>query len=464
MSDVLNKISDVFRNYINYDTVNNFSDKKLRNARIPLVDFISFRFLYTDKNATHESITSKLNDINDTNFTRQAYVEKEKYIPVEFYEHLLNKIIELANNSLNPKQQYIDNNEECENNDPEYQLLGVDGVYNTGPDRIPILNLGLFNITQNVPLDIEYEGEGNRNKEIKVLTEYIKNNIDEFKKYILVADRAYHSHDFFNFLIENNIKFVIRAKGNGNTLNSKKKLNSGLSKKNRDLIKKIRRNVRVIKSKKSYNKSANISKSKKSKNIIQFKQESNYTLITNLKNRDKYSNNSIIEYYKSRWDIEVFFKHIKYNFKFQNLDEKDQDQYKKLYICELILMHIVKFIENEYIKNHKEIFNEEGLIKSINKSNLIKGIFDTRLIIDLITGNVTEKSYKSICKYIVISINEKGRSFPRSSKTPFSKWYIKDYSERTKYARIINAIINEEVNKLPKNLKTLAQKIKIMTR
>ena len=104
------------------------------------------------------------------------------------------------------------------------------------------------------------------------------------------------------------------------------------------------------------------------------------------------------------------------------------------------------------------------MIKSINKSNLIKGIFDTRLIIDLITGNVTEKSYKSICKYIVISINEKGRSFPRSSKTPFSKWYIKDYSERTKYARIINAIINEEVNKLPKNLKTLAQKIKIMIR
>ena len=49
MSDILNKISDVFRNYINYDTVNNFSDKKLRNARIPLVDFISFRFLYIDK-------------------------------------------------------------------------------------------------------------------------------------------------------------------------------------------------------------------------------------------------------------------------------------------------------------------------------------------------------------------------------------------------------------------------------
>lgn len=118
MSDVLNKISDVFRNYINYDTVNNFSDNKLRNARIPLVDFISFRFLYTDKNATYESITSKL---NDTNFTRQAYVEKEKNIPIEIYEHLLNKIIEFANNSLNPKQQYIDNNE-----DPDYQLLGVD--------------------------------------------------------------------------------------------------------------------------------------------------------------------------------------------------------------------------------------------------------------------------------------------------------------------------------------------------
>ena len=434
MLNVLDKISDIFKNCINYDTVNNFSDKRLRNSRIPLAVFILFRFLYTDKNATHESITSKLNDINNTNFTRQAYVEKEKNIPVKFYEHLLNKFIGLTNELLIPKEQYVDNNEERNNNeDQEYQLLGVDGVYNTGPSRAPILNLGLFNITQNVPLDIEYEGEGNRNKEIKVLTEYIKNNIDEFKNYILVADRAYHSHEFFNFLIENNIKFAIRAKGNGNTLNSKKKLDPAISRKNRDLIRKIRRNVRVIKSKKSYNKSADISKTKKSKNIVRFKQESNYTLITNLKDKTKYSNNLIIEYYNSRWDIEVFFKHIKYNFKFQNLDEKDQDQYKKLYICELILIHIVKLIESQYIKNHKPLFNEkDGSIKSINKSNLIKGIFDTRLIINLIMGNVTERSHTSICKYVVIYVNEKGRSFPRSSKTPFTKWYIKDYSERTK--------------------------------
>ena len=47
-----------------------------------------------------------------------------------------------------------------------------------------------------------------------------------------------------------------------------------------------------------------------------------------------------------RWDIEVFFKYIKNNFKFQHLNEKDQhDNYSKLYLAELIITHLAKIIQ-----------------------------------------------------------------------------------------------------------------------
>ena len=47
--------------------------------------------------------------------------------------------------------------------------------------------------------------------------------------------------------------------------------------------------------------------------------------------------------------------------------------------------------------------------------------------------------------YIIIITNEKDRSFSRNAKTPFTKWYIKGYSEMTKYAKIVDAILNLEL-------------------
>jgi len=49
------------------------------------------------------------------------------------------------------------------------------------------------------------------NEKIK-LQEYILTNIDKFKNKIIIADRAYHCYDFFKFLNNNNIKFIIRMK------------------------------------------------------------------------------------------------------------------------------------------------------------------------------------------------------------------------------------------------------------
>lgn len=60
-------------------------------------------------------------------------------------------------------------------------------------------------------------------------------------------------------------------------------------------------------------------------------------LVTNIKNN--FSNNTILNTYRLRWDIEIFFKYIKYNFKFQNMKEDKVKQYKKMYLCELIITY-----------------------------------------------------------------------------------------------------------------------------
>ena len=65
------------------------------------------------------------------------------------------------------------------------------------------LNMGFFNVTDNVPLDIKFYGKQNKNK---------------LSNIIFVLDRAYFKYDFFNYLDKLNIKYVVRIKSNSKLL------------------------------------------------------------------------------------------------------------------------------------------------------------------------------------------------------------------------------------------------------
>ena len=116
--------------------------------------------MYTHKSTTMQELVSNINAINDSNFSRQAFDSKDINIPVKFYESLFYQIKDLHNKSLSS------NNEDT--------LLGIDGVYNTPLDRKPMLNLGVFDISNNVPIDVTYLGNQNRNKETKAFVSYVK--------------------------------------------------------------------------------------------------------------------------------------------------------------------------------------------------------------------------------------------------------------------------------------------------
>jgi len=57
---------------------------------------------------------------------------------------------------------------------------------------------------------------------------------------------------------------------------------------------------------------------------------------------------------------------------------------------------------------------------------------------------------------------EKGLSNPRISKRPFTKWYVKNYSDLYKFAKIIEGIENDDLSALNKNLKLEALNITII--
>ena len=194
---------------------------------------------------------------------------------------------------------------------------------------------------------------------------------------ILVLDRAYCSYDFINYLMTTNYKFIIRFRNNCKNFNLiKENQKTRILKycdvfetilpfnKYEDYIKKqdisnknnIKKatiknkndtlhtqndvpNINVI-NKKDINKVAKKNKQATQKNNDLVKPFKNakitmfyeYTLVTNL-SIETYDDNKVKELYKQRCSVELFFKLLKYNFKFEHLKEhnadKNYDKYKK---------------------------------------------------------------------------------------------------------------------------------------
>jgi Transposase DDE domain len=437
---LVENFNNIFKNECNYKRINEICNIKMRNNKkgIKLTNSIYYRFLYAKKDMTKDRIVSLINYKNGTEFTRQSYNSKENNIPIQIYINIFHKIQSFYNCNYNEEKNF--------------NLIAIDGTYNNDNDRKEMLNMGFYNISNGIPIDVKLYGKENKNKEISCAINYIMNNMNHFKNNIIVCDRGYHSYDFFNFLIKNNLKFIIRIKGNGDNLDSSNIFKTKIA--NYDKINEIKNKVRIIRYEKIIEKTIYSSNSKKKIETHSLKIKNDCVIVTNLLDENIFSKEIILDYYRSRWDIEVFFKYIKYNYKFQHLNVKSSMEYAKMYVCELILTYMAKLIEKYYLKE----FKITKKIK-INKSNLINGIFDV-LLNDILNSELTEDKLNEFCKtYIKIIYNKENRSFPRTSKTPFTKWYVKGYSNQTKYMSIIEAIKGNDLSNLNKNLKTIAKRI-----
>jgi len=451
-------INKIFTDMCNYTSINNLNETQLRNKKngIHLSDAIYYKFLYAKLNTTKLSIVSQINNINNTSFTKQSFESKENNIPTTLYENIFCKIVAFYNTN-------------CNSENKNETVVAVDGTcsndikYNVG------LNMGYYNVTNEIPIDIVLEGSENRNKEVNSFIKYIKEHINKFKNVIFVCDRFYYTYELLKFLNDNNLKYVIRVKGSGNNLSDVNIQTKNV--KHKDIINVLHTKTRIIKCTNEYDKIVYNIKSKKEKQQKHYlKVKNDCILVTNLMDLDKYSDNKVLDLYRSRWSIEVFYKYLKFNFKFQHTNEKDKEKCERLNICELILIYIAKILEHFYLKtitiSSDTITKKNKEVKKcsvkINKTNFTTGIFDV-LLYDIIRGKLTKEVIVRFCKsYVHVTKNETGRSYPRTSKKPFSKWYVKGYSIQSKLITIIDAIVNGKLNDLDKNAKLIAKNIKIV--
>lgn len=420
METFINKLNHTFKNNITYKSINNINNVQLRKSKINLIDLIYYQFEYSVIGKTKNSIISQINLTNNENIHSTCFLKKQNNISLNWYNQLFSKISNLCDEFI-----YSSNNASNKIN-----LIGFDGTYSNDSKQNISLNLGIFDITNKIPINLVFEGVKNRNKEISCATKFIKNNVKLFEKSIIVMDRGYFSYNFIDFLIEHNINFIIRARNNVKILK-------------RNDIKYVRYNEKITKT--SFLKSRKRGESMKK---ITYSVNNECILITNIKNQPK---NVLLEMYRSRWEIETYFKFIKSNFKIQHTKEKNTSNVKKIFICSLILSKILATLKH-ITKNN-----------NINNTNLMNGLIEPLFLKKLLSGTLDMNFMNTFCKiYIKKSYNKCNRHFPRISRVPFTKWYVKNYSINAEINEILEAILNNKINELHKNKKIKALKIDII--
>ena len=466
------------------------------------------------------SITmKKLNQYKNT-----TLYEKEQNIPLSFYTGLLKNIYEVHNKLFN--------------NNKKFKVIAVDGTYNnTNIHNVKqfletSLNMGFYNITDDIPFDLPFCSLKNKNNEVKQLIEYIDENKKYFENIILVADRGYCSYDLINLLDKYKIKYVVRFRNNCKNFNK-------IEKKNYRMITKVIKYTDQIDNVYTDN---YLIDNKKFQNVG-FEYTDEYKILTNLD--DSYTYDDILELYHKRWNVEIFFKIIKNNYKFEDLritNNNGNDILYKKHNIKILIVYLINSIiskahstinnvkeegtfktrifknkkfknnnmqnkkktlkcknkkeeivinvslkdnpniliniknknnkneqlnENNKNKQLNEINKNEQLIKNnekkcnvkVNKSLSIKGTF--KLLYYIIKSKLTVEKLKKHCnmyiKYIKTEMNLKKK---RICKTPFKKWYVKGYTDKSDTYKIILYLLGflKEVNS---NLKMCSKNYKI---
>ena len=266
-----------------------------RKSKLSFKDVLLYCLEYTKNDKTKIDLINKYNKdkVKNKKISRTTFYEKETKISFSYYSDVYHKLILIIKNYFN--------------NNNKNTIIAVDGTYtNTNIKNIKdyletSLNMGFFDVSNDIPIELIFKGEESKNKEIDALQKYITENKKKLNNAIFVLDRAYCSYKFVSFCYLNKIKYVIRFRNN--CINIPK--NNRIIKFNQSTYETVKNNdidKQLIDNKKF--------------SSVSLKIINEYTLITNLDLKD-YNNDKIKEIYNSRWNVEVFFKIIKIVLNFQ---------------------------------------------------------------------------------------------------------------------------------------------------
>jgi hypothetical protein len=448
--EILNTIKPFFEKEIK-DNTKTFIYK----SKVSIEDLLLYRFNYIEKGFTFSRVVGVINDNklkqnNNKIFKLNSISTKDNLIPSFIYKNIYNYLLVEFN------KIFKFNN----------KIIIIDGTYSNtnikhNGNVETSMSLIFYDPDNSLSLDVNFTGGDKKNNEKIKLQEYIVNNIDKFKNKIIILDRAYHCYDFFKFLNNNDIKFIIRMKDK-DPKNKNKNFETI-----KNYIKIYKHNCKNIKT--VYDKDKKQIKKEKIEIV---------KLATNIKNLKE---DKIYELYNKRWSVEENIKQFKSNFKFQVLNEHKEDNYQKIFYCELIEMIIktclIKLYNIKKNINIKLKQQNNNIIFKLNENLIIAGIKDI-LIKDVINSTVDFDKINNIFKtHFIEHQNKTNRSNPRVSKIPFTKWYVKKYHELYKEKiklcnnelKIIGVInksdpkiieIKKEILKLKKEKKEILLKLK----
>lgn len=507
MENIIEKINKVFLNcekiYEDNKTANT------RNSKILFNNVLEYAFKYSQYGKTKMDIMSTLK----IKAHRTSYERKLKNFSVEFFKKLFVNVNELFNDEINANvelkiiakslnENFNDLNIQINESDEmindkctKYNIIAYDGTTN---NRIQnnILNtdqnLFGYNVNYNIPVTLNTNvtstynnknNKSNKNSEITMFIDLVKNNPKICENSVFLGDRLYSVYELFDVINKNKGKYIFRLKENMDILNKNEFENT--KKKNNNIKKALmnNKNIKII----EYSEERYKNIVTQTNKTVALKVKSTFYLLTNLGDCENFSDDLIKNMYNSRWNIEVFNKYIKNNFKFEKFYLKNNEEIEKIKYLDLIVSTIIKLLVLMCLqeKNKTNVNLLNGEIKKKFNNNMDKRTTDykvylknfketakasvrvnltlfttkfyEKIVSELVYGFLKKETMENIIKYdLVIIKNELNRTFERKSVTPFTKWYVKMYHKMYEYKKIFDAIENNSINKLNKNLKCKA--------
>ena len=510
MNNHINTLNQFFK-YRVPELYKKYKGNKSRNKKINIINILTYLSFYCKNNNTKSTSAHRTN-IN-SNYT--SFDKKIKNIPIKFFESYCDELRNIFNSimtdpqirnintmiSNNPNSVfYKDENDNINIFDPK----SVDGsCYVTYRNNKLFTNMDLHiydNLTKTpmsiISNDINFRNfsnnennNSNKNNEIELFMKFLNINLNMHSNTIYIMDRAYTSYKLIKYLIEHNIKFIIRLKDTLDIFNDD--LDDNIKKSNNAKIIKFIKgqpNIKLIKSTRKTTKDFALStKTHEYINVTE-----TYHLITNLGDCIDYSEQLIINLYSKRWEIESYIGILKKNFKYSIFNIKDDDQINKIKLINnsvfmltklLILISLASDYDSNIIKldphvhrtfdkskydmrlkvnknKYEQYLREPVYIANVyvNYSEFLTLFYD-EILINLLNGNLYNDLIDSLNKSLIIKKDKKDRKFDRKSLVPFSKWYVKMYHKIYKDLKIYKAIIEQTTENLDKNLKVQAHKI-----
>jgi hypothetical protein len=500
METIIKKLNCFFKTNI-FDIYKKYKSKKSRERKIKINDMLKFLFLYSDKGTTKDIAADKTKCAS-----RTAFNNKLKIIDIAVFEEIFSELVKLKkdlinnDNELSKLNNILNNKIEIFNKDTlPYDICSADGTCNDEIKDGALFtnsNVHIYNNTKQEPFciinndnkfnifDNNKNNKSNKNKEVAELLKFISSKSDaELNNIILILDRAYSTYDLILQLNKRNIKYIIRLKENLDILKEDIKISTN-SKKIRTILNEP--NVKIIKNTVETENEFIISV----KDVKTLKTTNNYYLITNLGDAKDFNDNLIIELYRYRWEVEVYFKKIKELFKYRTFYLNDKDEIFKMKLISNIIFILVKLLilvslKNDYDnsikkinkfvtkrlpkldlrkKKDKNIYNDYKKSKTyeakvtINFNHFYKKFSDD-VLVNLIDGNLSDNHIKILNKAVKVNKDKPNRKYKRKSLIPFTKWYVKMYHKIYQDKKIYEAIISGTTDKLNKNLKLKADQI-----